>query len=56
MCENLIPYKAFIFGKLEIIQQTRNLDLKEVFCYLLGPVSWSITYSSGDMVKTTSLH
>ena len=36
-----------------MIEQTTNLDLKEIFCYPLGPVSWSITYSSGDMVKTS---
>ena len=42
-----------IFGKIAIIQQTRQLDLKEVFCYPLGPVPWSIANSSGDMVKTS---
>ena len=42
-----------IFGKITIIQQTRQLDLKEVFCYPLGPVPWSIVTSSGDMVKTS---
>jgi len=42
-----------IFGKIAIIQQTRQLDLKEMFCYLLGPVPWFIANCSGDMAKTS---
>ena len=42
-----------IFGKIVINQQSRNVALKEVFCYPLGPVPWSIAYGSGDMIKTS---
>ena len=42
-----------IFGKIVIIQQSRNIDPKEDFCYPLGPVPCSIAYSSGDMIKTS---
>ena len=42
-----------IFGKIVIIQQSRNIDPKEDFCYPLGPAPCSIAYSSGDMIKTS---
>ena len=42
-----------IFGKITIIQQLRNVSLKKVFCYPLGPVPWSIAYSSNDIIKTS---
>ena len=42
-----------IFGKIAIIQQSRNVALKEVFCYTLGHVPWLIAYGSGDMIKTS---
>ena len=41
-----------IFGKIAIIQQTRKLDLKQIFCYPLGPVPWSLATSAGELVKT----
>ena len=42
-----------IFGKIDIIQQTRKLDLKQIFCYPLGPVPWSLGTSTGELVKTS---
>ena len=41
-----------IFGKIALTQQFWPLDLKEVFCYSLGPVSWSLAESSGALNKT----
>ena len=41
-----------IFGKIALIQQIRSLDLKEVFCYPLGPVPWSLATSAGELMKT----
>ena len=41
-----------IFGKIALIQQFRPLDLKEVFCYPLDPVPWSLAESSGALNKT----
>ena len=35
-----------------MIQQRRKIDLKEVFCYPLGPVPWSLASVTGGMVKT----
>lgn len=45
-------FQSNIFGKIAIIQQSSNVDLKEVFCYPLEPVPWSIAYGAGDMIKT----
>ena len=42
-----------IFGKIALIQQFRQLDLKEVFRFPLGPVPWSLAESSGSLNKTT---
>ena len=42
-----------IFGKIALIQQTRKLDLKEVFCYPLGPIPWSIATSAGELMITS---
>lgn len=43
-----------IFGKIALIQQFRPLNLKEVFCYPLGPVPWSLATGSGDWLKLVS--
>ena len=45
-------FQSNIFGKIAIIQQSSNVDLKEVFCYPLEPVPWSTAYGAGDMIKT----
>ena len=42
-----------VFSKVAIIQKSRNVDLKEVFCYALRPGPWSIAYGSGDTIKTS---
>ncbi|XP_066917320.1 uncharacterized protein [Clytia hemisphaerica] len=42
-----------IFGKIALIQQFRQLDLKEVFRFPLGPVPWSLAESNGSLNKTT---
>ena len=41
-----------IFGRIAIIQQTQKLDLRQIFCYPLGPVPWSLGTSSRELVKT----
>lgn len=42
-----------IFGKIALMQQSRSLDLKKVFCYPLGPVPWSLASSTGELMKTS---
>ena len=44
--------QSSIFGKIALIQQIRPMNLKEVFCYPLGPVPWSLATSTGELVKT----
>ena len=41
-----------IFGKIALLQQSRDIDLPEVFCYPLGPVPWSLATSSEELIKT----
>ena len=47
-----VSAQSNIFGKIVLIQQRRKIDLKEVFCYPLGPVPWSLASVTGGMVKT----
>ena len=42
-----------IFGKVAIVQQRRDIDLKKVFCYPLGPVPWALADATGGMIKTS---
>ena len=42
-----------IFGKVAIVQQRRDIDLKKVFCYPLGPVPWALADATGGMMKTS---
>ena len=52
---NIVQFSARsnIFGNIELIQQTRPLDPKEVFCYPLGPVPWSLPISAAELMKTS---
>ena len=45
--------QSVIFGKIPIIQQTRKLDLKEIFRFPLGPIMWSLAISTGELIKTS---
>ena len=42
-----------IFGKIATIQQSKNVNFKDVFCCPLRPVRWSIAHGSYDMIKTS---
>ena len=46
-------FQSDIFGKTVIVHQSRNVDLKEFFCYTLGPFPWLTAYGFGDMIKTS---
>ena len=41
-----------IFGKITSMQQNRNIDLKEVFCYPLEPITWALATCNGKLMKT----
>ena len=41
-----------IFGRIAIMSQQRNIEMKEIFCYPLGPISWALADSMGTLKKT----
>ena len=41
-----------LFSMMTLVAQSRELDMKEVFSYPLGPVPWSLSTSEGSMRKT----
>ena len=41
-----------LFGRMAVIGQQRNIDLKTVFSYPLGPIPWSLAGMLGEMRKT----
>ena len=41
-----------IFGRIVIMSQQRNIEMKEIFCYPLGPISWALASSMGTLRKT----
>ena len=45
-----------LFAHIALIMEKRQLDLKKVFCYPLGPFPWSLADSNGGLKKTSSVH
>ena len=41
-----------LFGKMALVAQSRNLNMKEVLRYELGPFPWSIATCDGSLRKT----
>ena len=41
-----------LFGRIAIISQARNISLKEVFCYPLGPFPLALSGCIGELKKT----
>ena len=44
--------QSYIYGKISLIQQNKKVDLKDIFCYPLGPVSWALATSNSELMKT----
>ena len=42
-----------IFGKISLMQQNKKVELKNVFCYPLGPVPWALATNNGELMKTS---
>ena len=42
-----------LFARLLIVAQTRSLYMRDVLCYELGPLPWSLTSVDGNLAKTT---
>ena len=41
-----------LFARLLVVAQTRDMDLREVFRYSLGPIPWSLASADGSLCKT----
>ena len=41
-----------LFARLLVVAQTREMDLREVFKYSLGPLPWSLASTDGSLCKT----
>ena len=42
-----------VFSRIALIAQTREMDLREVLSYPLGPYPWSLATLSGSLMKTS---
>ena len=51
----MIPVKSHsnMFGQLALLMQKRDIDLREVFKYPLGPYPWSLCGAMGELRKTS---
>ena len=43
-----------LFARLAIVAQIRNLDMRNVLTYSLGPVPWALANPDGSLTKTRS--
>ena len=52
--QRMIPLQCHrnLFGQMTIIMQKRNVNLREVLSYLLGPLPWSLSGVAGELKKT----
>eukprot|EP00112_Aurelia_sp_Birch-Aquarium-sp1_P021157 Seg562.12 transcript_id=Seg562.12/GoldUCD/mRNA.D3Y31 product="hypothetical protein" protein_id=Seg562.12/GoldUCD/D3Y31 len=50
--ELMLKIDRHLFGKMAIIAQTRQLNMKDVLTYPLGPVPWALATSEGFLRKT----
>ena len=41
-----------IFGRIAMMIQHRNIDMKEIFTFPLGPVPWALADFIGTLKKT----
>ena len=44
--------EKIIFGRIAMMSQHRNIDMKEIFVFPLGPVPWALADSMGTLKKT----
>ncbi|XP_065198086.1 uncharacterized protein LOC135829615 [Sycon ciliatum] len=41
------------FSRIALVAQTRQMDMREVLSYPLGPLPWSLSTTSGTLIKTS---
>ena len=51
--ELMLKIDRHLFGKMAIIAQTRQLNMKDVLTHPLGPVPWALATSEGFLRKTS---
>ena len=49
---DIIVFQSEIFGKMDLISQSRVLDLKEILKYSLESIPYALANHMGVMVKT----
>lgn len=42
----------WLFGRMIVMGQSRNLNMKDLMCYPLGPLPWSLAAPDGSLRKT----
>ena len=50
--EVILKADRYLFAHLLVVAQTRDMDLREVFKYFLGPLPWSLASADGSLCKT----
>ena len=53
--DRIIPLKVHrdLFGQIALIMQRRSINLQNVFCYPLGPLSWALSVSVDKLRRPT---
>ena len=51
----LLKFTCNLFGKMYIIMQHQNIDLKKVFTYPLGPLPWALAGPVGELRQTNKV-
>lgn len=50
--EVIVRADSHLFARMLVVAQTREMELKEVLTYELGPMPWSLATVDGGLVKT----
>ena len=45
-----------IFGRTTTMSQQRNNEMKKMFCYPIGPISWALTNIMSTLKKNKQSH
>ena len=53
--DRIIPLKVHrdLFGQIALIMPRRSINLQNVFCYPLGPLSWALSESVAQLRRPT---
>ena len=48
----ILKADRWLFGRMIVMGQSRNLNLKDLMCFPLGPLHWSLATPDGSLRKT----